>query len=91
MKRASGYFTHVAHFMPEWLAASHIFVLSIIPLTITSTNNFKSGRRIDQTFGFFNGTMDKTLIKYRTILKDLFSCYTLNVYLVRLEVAYFDG
>ena len=44
-------------------------VLSIIPLTITSTNNFKFGRRLDQTFGFFDGTMDKTLIRYHTFLK----------------------
>jgi hypothetical protein len=51
--------------VPEWLAASHILVLSTIPLPIISACKVNLGQSFDECFGLlFGGTIDKTLIKY---------------------------
>ncbi len=52
--------------MPEWLAASHILVLSIIPQLIIPVCKVGFSQSFDESFGLlFSGTMDKTLMEYQ--------------------------
>jgi hypothetical protein len=53
MKKGSEYFTHIAIYVPEYLAASHILVLSIIPQPIIAAYKVKLGKSFDESFGLF--------------------------------------
>jgi hypothetical protein len=66
--------------VPEWLAASHILVLSTIPLPIISACKVNLGQSFNECFGLlFGGTIDKTLIRYH-------NGRTFNMLKIRFEI-----